>query len=323
MRTAVVFLSANRPPQHALDFGEELYIEGNYDVFYMIDDEKKKSRERNMTNGHHQVVQISSALTKSKGYWGSVLYYKDRACAKDKALYYFSQVNKVYDFIWLVEEDVFIPTNATLQLIDQKHQTEDLLLPEFQIRRMKNETLKWHWRTIRKRNGLPLPWGEGMVCVCRLSRKFMQVLGQHVKKQHQLFIDESLYSTLGIHHNLSMSSPPEFSKIIYRGTYEYADIQSNPSYLYHPVKNLNMQSNWRLMLQNKPPIHLERPPREILDEGLSNSTVLCMFVLCMVVVCTLLACFRVSKRNAPELTMENKTDSEMTKQNSLLDSEAI
>ena len=94
-----------------------------------------------------------------------------------------------------------------------------------------------------------------MTCAIRVSRKFLNCIDEFATKNKTLQIDEVLYLTLALHNNLSIINPEELRPIVYRQDFnnvdrisnfiywKYDDIKSN--YLYHPIKNFNVQNDIR------------------------------------------------------------------------------
>ena len=78
-------------------------------------------------DGKIKIIKINKNICESEGFKNTHLHIKG-ALAKDKALYYFYKNNIDYDYIWFMEEDVFIPTIETIKNIDMKYPDNDLLI---------------------------------------------------------------------------------------------------------------------------------------------------------------------------------------------------
>ena len=161
-KTAVVFLCSEKPPIGFMNFAQELERRDKYEVFYVMDD--NKHLHHHLDRFAHKFIQIPDKETKTEGFWGTVLYFPDRSCAKDKALYYFSRIDPEYEFVWLLEQDVFIPSNQTLEWMDKKYPTQDVLSPHYAVRVVENEPPNtWHWGKLRGTIKLPDPDRKSVV----------------------------------------------------------------------------------------------------------------------------------------------------------------
>lgn len=250
-KIAIVFLCSKKPPAGFMDFAQELERRDKYEVFYVVDD--NKHFHLHLDRFTHKFIQIPNNEAKTEGFWGSVLYYPDRPCAKDKALYYFCRIDREYEFVWLIEQDVFIPSNQTLEWMDTKYPNTDLLSPHFSVRVVENEPPKfWHWKKLRGTINLPEPWANGMTCAVRVSRTFLNQLNNYVTINRRLFMDEILFATMAMHNNLSAAIVPELKEMAYRKDFIYNDVQ-DLTRLYHPIKNQQQQLDYRMRLVNHIP----------------------------------------------------------------------
>ena len=92
--------------------------------------------------------------------------------------------------------------------------------------------------------------------VKRVSKKFLKNIDIFATKNKTLIIDEVLYLTLSLHNNLSIINPIELSPIVYRCDFNSIDKITNylywnlndirEDYLFHPIKDLKLQSKLRL-----------------------------------------------------------------------------
>lgn len=247
MKIVVAFLSVLKPSDSSFEFGNELHYNDDYKIRYVIDDDTKDNSEDN------RIIQMSEKSARDEGFWGSVLYFPSRASSRDKALYYFCRRFHDFDFLWLIEDDVFIPRSDTLYRIDQQYPDIDLLTSPvgFEISAMLPEPVHWHWHHVKNQKmDFPLPWSKTMICAIRVSNKYMQMLDQYVSLKKRLFLDEALFPTLALHNNLTVSTPQEFQHVTYNKYINFESI-SNVSNLYHPVKDLAVHSDWRKMLKKR------------------------------------------------------------------------
>lgn len=216
----------------------------NYDVFICLDNNQIDTSIYNSNYSNITFISIDNEESKMNGFFGSVCYCLDRACSRDKALYYFAKINKNnYDFIWFIEEDVFIPKKDTIKNIDLKYSDDnyDLLCCEInQIKYSENDNaIHWqHWCKLK--NKIDFPWAHSMICAVRISNKLLNIISEFVNKNNILLFDEALFNTLAFQNNLKMNNPIELSNIVFSfRDLEIDENNINTTYLYHPLKNLN------------------------------------------------------------------------------------
>lgn len=194
-------------------------------------------------DGKIKIIKIDNKESISNGFHSSVLNYEKKALSRDKALYYFYKNNINYDYIWFIEEDVFIPTIETIKNIDIKYPDNDLLVSANNIIYQKHTN--WHWNLVnRQLNGkLSLPYSNAMICAIRCSKKLLECIFNHALKYKTLFMDEAMFNTLALHNNLNVKDIEELKTIVWRKTWTKNEININN--LYHPVKSIENQYQLR------------------------------------------------------------------------------
>ena len=194
-------------------------------------------------DGKIKIIKIDNKESISNGFHSSVLNYKKKALSRDKALYYFYKNNINYDYIWFIEEDVFIPTIETIKNIDIKYPDNDLLVSSNNIIYQKHTN--WHWNVVnRQLNGkLSLPYSKAMICAIRCSKKLLECIFNHALKYKTLFMDEAMFNTLALHNNLNVKDIEELKTIVWRKKWTKNEININN--LYHPVKSIENQYQLR------------------------------------------------------------------------------
>jgi hypothetical protein len=237
---AICFLTIDIKKE-LFEFAETL-IDSNYDVFICLDNNEIDTSIYNETK--ITFVSINNEEAKNNGFYGSVSYCSDRACSRDKALYYFAKINKTtFDFTWFIEEDVFIPNKNTIKNIDLKYSNcnYDLLSEINEIKESNNDkSVDWyHYHAGRLENKIDFPWAHSMICAVRISNKLLNIISDFAYKNKFLLYDECLFNTLALQNNLNIYNPIELSNIIFLfNDIEINENNINRSYLYHPLKNL-------------------------------------------------------------------------------------
>ncbi len=230
MKNIICFLTV-RPTKEFYEFSKTLK-NNDYDVYIVID-----------TNGYVipdydgaiPVIQVDNKYCEKNGYKNTLYYFKDRACARDKALYYFVMSKKPFRYLWLIEEDVFIPNNSIIKNIDTKYSNFDLLCKANKVTNNMKDTNKWHWPKIKPYLFVPLPWSCSLICAIRISPKLLGCIANYAKLYNTLFLDEALFTTLAIHNKLSIGNIDELSKLEFNKVWPLAEISEK--YFFHPIKN--------------------------------------------------------------------------------------
>jgi len=214
----------------------------DYDIFICIDD--NDCIIPNYDSNCITIIRIYNNDSEINGFTGSVVYTLNRACSRDKALYYFCKINVDYDYIWFLEEDVFIPNKDTIRLIDEKYTHEDLLSSMNEIKLSQHDnTFHWqHWW--RNENKINFPWAHSMISAIRVSNTLLKHILEFATINKYLLFDELLFNTITLQNNLHITTPIELSNIIF----SFDDIvidKVNPLFLYHPIRSVIKQQSLR------------------------------------------------------------------------------
>jgi hypothetical protein len=230
----VICLLSVRPDKLTYDFYKKIKLETNYEVIIIIDDNDYNIPDY---DGVIKIIKINNQECEDAGYKGSVLYFPNKAVSRDKALYYFSKDNIEYDYVWFIEEDVFIPETTTIKKIDNKYPTGDLLVSANEIINQKNND--WHWNYVFTQTSIEPPYSKCMICAIRCSKKLINVINNYVSQYKSLFLDEALFNTLSIHNNLEIKTIEELKNMTYNYKWDLSEIEKDK--LYHPIKSIEYQ----------------------------------------------------------------------------------
>lgn len=233
-RTAVVLLSRGIPNTIWLDFLNE---STEYDNFVVMDSGDISGLGDKYSNVNF--VWIPDEICLQNNYKNSDYVFKP-IVATDRAYYYFGRVNKKYDHVWFIEDDVWFKSMDDLKRLDQKYATADLIVPGEADHKSLD---KWpHWHQIQNR--LPQPWSHWIICVCRISRKLLQKMDDLVKEQGSLIYKETMFHTLAKQNNMQTRIPVELENITWKD--DVLNIPHKDGYFYHPIKNVDMHKKMRI-----------------------------------------------------------------------------
>jgi hypothetical protein len=252
-RYAICFLAV-KPTIELYNFITNLQeqdIEKSYD-FYLCIDQSISNEELEKFNKIN-IIYIPNGIAEEKGFKGSVLYFPERACSRDKALYYFSIKNKKHEQIWFIEEDVFFYNLQTIKYMDNEYDNSVDLISKGNVIKNKKNPLDWWWPKII--NKVSLPWARSMICIIRISKKLLNEIEKYASLNKSLFLDEALFNTIALQNNLVVKCPIELStiyenewakRVYYNWDEKWMNEQTlNPYYFLHPVKDFNQQNEYR------------------------------------------------------------------------------
>ena len=248
MNNSSICLLCVKPNKIHVDFFNSI---SNYKLFMLCDDNNCNTNIQNI-----QFIKIDDNECFNNGFKNSNCFVSKNPSAWDKLFYYFSKINKNFDYIWILEDDVFVPNNDAFSNLDIKYGNADLLCRSNICNSSKNE---WQlWNTAQNHE---LPWYSSMVCCCRISNKLFEEIGKYVEEKGELFFIETMINTIANHKKLMVKEVEEFENIIAKAslgnryrhfsngkiiwmTKDILNLRDN--YIYHPVKNIELQEALRI-----------------------------------------------------------------------------
>ena len=249
MNNSAICLLCVRPNKIHIDFFNTI---SNYKLFILCDD-----NNYNTNNTNIEFIKIDDNECFSSGFKNSNYFVDKNPSAWDKVFYYFTKINShKYDYVWILEDDVFVPNNDAFWNLEIKYGYADLLCRSNLCNSSKNE---WQlWNTAQNHE---LPWYSSMVCCCRISNKLFEEIGKYVEEKGELFFIETMINTIANHKKLVIKEVEEFENIIAKAslgnryrhfsngkiiwmTKSIPNIKEN--FLYHPVKNIELQEVSRI-----------------------------------------------------------------------------
>ena len=232
MKSAVVFLTTI-PKSGTIRFAEKIKKELGHDVYIVIDENKFYPN----INTDIIYIKVGEELCKTVGYINSNIsddttHIKKNPIAMDKFLLFFCENSLPYEFVWVFEDDVFIPSIDTLSKLDYRYSRYDLVTPN-NFRKSDN-VLDWHWRHVIDK--IQPPYYYSMVSAMGLSKKMLECIKEYVHKNKSLFYIEVMFNTLAMHNNLYVIDPLELKSIVWMGEWGLDEFLLLPNSLFHPIK---------------------------------------------------------------------------------------
>ncbi len=205
----------------------------NYKVFVMVDDNNFNLTEFQSKYNNILFLKIDNLKCQQTGFINSsYIMIKKEIIGWDKALYYFAYENTSYNYVWLLEDDVFFYNENTLLNIDKQFLYDDLLSNKINENN-DSKANNWHWPNIKIK--LPPPYYHGMMCIVRFSKNMFESIKNYTNNYKTLFFIEALFPTIAKKYNLICNSPNEFDEVLYKRVLTIDKI--NKTSLFHPVKN--------------------------------------------------------------------------------------
>jgi hypothetical protein len=235
--SALCFLTS-KPTSETLQFAQKLAQHSKQyglDIFIMIDD-NKFNISNITTSSQLRLLQIPNNDCIQYGYQKTISLFNNWRIVTswDKALLYFSLLNQDYSFVWLIEDDVFIPTvEAFFSLHQLYSNTSDLIIPRNGIN-LYGDTSNWHWHLIVGKF-IP-PWSSSMVNAVGLSRRMLLAIDNYVQWLGEVPFHEFFFHTLAIQLNFTMVAPTELSTLVYGIYHSSEKVLKQPNNLWHPMK---------------------------------------------------------------------------------------
>jgi hypothetical protein len=224
-----------------------------YHEVYLCPDEPCAAREA--TPFAPGLLETQPGESEAAGFLGTVSFLPRRASSRCKALYHLCRgalASRGHAHVWLVEEDAFLPTEATLLNMDLAHPAADLLSPHHHLRFAEHAPDVNHWSGERRwnhweraRGHVPFPWASSLVCAVRASRALLSAIATHAARHGRLFFCEVMFNSLALHAGLVVACPPALARhVTWRQTWDLSR-PFHPAHVYHPMKNLSTQLGLR------------------------------------------------------------------------------
>ncbi len=232
-----IFFITTRPDERLIQMYNNLY-NNYYSYFVIVDDNSYNINNLSQKYTNFHFIQLKEEICKIKGYSNLSYFIKNNSPSSwDKALYILCEhlLNK-FKFVWFIDENVFIPTKLTIQNIDCKYISSDLL-----IQSENSMDRRWnHFNEVDKHmpNEFKNISSYSLVYAFRLSNNLLYHIRNYINKYKKCFFMESFFPTLSRFYQLKIDVIPELkNSIIYNKSWNQEELEKTK--LYYPVKDLN------------------------------------------------------------------------------------
>jgi hypothetical protein len=241
MKTAIVFLT-DIPKKNTIKFAQEIEYKLHYDVFIVVDNNDVLIDVADL-----HIIQVNDSKTWpyiNSNISNNSTHIKKNPIAMDKFLYSFCDIYTDYDFIWVFEDDVFIPSIYTIEMLHNKYNSYDLVAPNHFIK--KDRVPDWHWRSI-----FPLfpnrekPFYYSMTCALGVSRNVLNAIKDYAYSKESLFYTEVMFNTLAEDNNFKVINPLELKSVVWQGKWDIDEFLLLRNNVFHPRKDIDNHYNLR------------------------------------------------------------------------------
>jgi hypothetical protein len=231
MRHAVVFLCKDLS-EGLVKFANEIKTSTWLDVWIVADNKQNVYEDSLFSVFHCSDEECIESGYRGCNITGNETHIKKSVIAWDKFLYKFCNDNR-YDFYWVFEDDVFIPSVEVLKNLDQKYSKNDLVVPNnFHKSYQAND---WHWQYIVDK--ISPPYFHSMVAACGMSRKMFDEIKKFADTKRTLFHIEAMFNTLAMQNKeLIVADPFELKSVVWQGLWGIDEFLLLPNNVFHPIK---------------------------------------------------------------------------------------
>jgi hypothetical protein len=261
---AISFLCKDLHPE-TYNFGKQIKEQIGVPVYFIIDccaipDFVVKeeglnfitiSDSESVENGFHNCMvtgqKVNTLLTKNP-------------ISYDKLLYFFCRLEKTIDFMFVFEDDVFIPNIDSVTNLLENYSEYDLVTPNHFFK--DDEVYDWHWKSVLEK--INPPYYFSMVSAMGISRRLLNVIDEYVKKNNTLFFTEIMFNTLASQNKLIVIDAFELKSVVWQGEWGLNEFALLPFNVFHPKKDLENFEEYRndtkKLIKSRIPIENNLPP---------------------------------------------------------------
>jgi hypothetical protein len=261
---AISFLCKDLQPE-TYNFGEKIRTQLGLPVYYVID--SCMIPDFVTVEALPYMVVISDSTCVEAGFQNCMVtgqkvntVLSKNPISYDKMLFYFCRRELSIDFLFVFEDDVFIPSVETVANLMGGASDFDLVTPNNFYK--DDEVYDWHWNNVLDK--IDPPYYFSMVSAFGLSRNLLNVIDEYVKKNNTLFFTEVMFNTLAMQNNLSVTDAFELKSVVWQGEWGINEFLLLPDNVFHPKKDLGNFEEYRAdilrLKDSRIPIENNLPP---------------------------------------------------------------
>jgi hypothetical protein len=242
-RTSAICIITIRPHIDFLEFYKDFK---DYDVIFMIDDISYDTTVLQSAYPTIRFVQIPNEECNKHGFkyssymQNSSLVFNE-IIAWDRALYYFTYINAMYDHVWFLEDDVFVYGEESFTHLDTKYKNSDILCRD-KNHESKPDEWQWFWPAIHIQ--FERPYFHSPICAVRMSKRLLSHIRDYIDQHKRMVFIEAMFPTIAHRYNLIYDRPEEFQKLVWRNDWKQSDLTKLD--FVHPIKDLSKHKIFRM-----------------------------------------------------------------------------
>jgi hypothetical protein len=246
VKSAICFLCKDLHKE-TYSFGTSVAEKLNIPVYFVVDSSKPNDFElKNKENVF--IVRIADSVCVGSGFQNCMItggkvntVLQKNPISYDKMLYYFCKIELTIDFLFVFEDDVFIPFDSTVNNLLAKYSHFDLVTPN--NLKKEDDVMDWHWNSVVDK--VDSPYYYSMVSAFGLSRKMLNVINKQVETKGTLFFTEVMFNTLAMQNELKVTDAFELKSVVWMGEWGIDEFLLLPNNVFHPKKDLDNFVNYR------------------------------------------------------------------------------
>jgi hypothetical protein len=221
-------------------FGTSIAEKLGVPVYFVVDSSEPTDFELKNVNNVF-IVRIADAVCVGSGFQNCMItgekvntVLQKNPISYDKMLYYFCKIELTIDFLFVFEDDVFIPFDSTVKNLLAKYGNFDLVTPN-NIKK-EDDVMDWHWNSVVDK--VDPPYYYSMVSAFGMSRKMLNVINKQVETKGTLFFTEVMFNTLAMQNGLKVTDAFELKSVVWMGNWGIDEFLLLPNNVFHPKKDL-------------------------------------------------------------------------------------
>lgn len=253
MNNAIVFMckEINKNYQNSILFYQEHADKYSYDVYICVDIYNSYAKIIQEKFKNIKILNISSDACIKNGFFNLIYLTCKKHCTSwDKSFFYFCNINKKYDNVWFIEDDVFLPDSNIIYFLDNKYKNYDFLCERFFNYKQNHDWCVWKFlikRNIRYKD-LKKIYSCGPIPITRLSKKMLTSISKFLKKKKKIYFIEIFLPNLCVADNMKYIKVEEFNLWISNYFSKVELLEKNK--ILHPVKNIKEHTTYRNIIKN-------------------------------------------------------------------------
>ena len=184
-----------------------------------------------------QVMQLNilCAHTLDAGFHGADVYHGGGPHSWAKSTFFICRLAPKYDFVWLMEDDVYIPSKASFIAMLRLSTNQDLVVKSLTSH---NDSLDWvHWEHAEYHYSFPEPWYKSLVCVMGMSNTMITKVDDYIQEFRNMGFVEYFFLSIAVHNNLTILNPSTLSTIECQTDFSCENVNNSNMNWFHPVKD--------------------------------------------------------------------------------------